>query len=89
MLIDSLSNINLHDSELVNVIIENPRSRLIMHLLYVEDYKTMRTSQKRLLFSGCMKALIDLNLGVLTPDSLRTGHEIEQSAIIDELKEEI
>jgi len=52
MLIDSLSNINLHDSELVTVIIENPQSRLIMHLLYVEDYKTMRTSQKRLVFTG-------------------------------------
>lgn len=88
MLVDSLNDLNVHDSDLLDVIIENAESgRVTMRLVYIEDYTTLRTSPKKLVFMGCVKALMDLRFGLTAPDSLRTGHEIERSAILDELRE--
>jgi hypothetical protein len=87
MRVDSLNNLNLHDSELLKVVIDTgDPSLVILYLNYIEDYEAVSTSHKRLIFHDCLKVLIDANFGLLTPDSLRTGHELQQSSNLDEVK---
>jgi hypothetical protein len=86
MRIASLSDLNLHDSELIDFVIRNDEtSVVIVHLDYIEDYETLRTSKKSLVFRGCVKVIVDANL-VVSPDSLRTGYELESSEILDDIK---
>jgi hypothetical protein len=77
----------LHDSELIDLVICSGESyKLIVNLDYIEDYQMEHSSKKSLVFSGCMKLIIDANL-LVAPDSLRTGYEIEPSEILRDLKE--
>jgi hypothetical protein len=86
MRITSLSDLNLHDSEVIDFVIRNDQSsEAILYLDYIEDYETLNTSKKRLVFRGCVKVIVDANL-LVTPDSLRTGYEIESSEILDDIK---
>ena len=85
----SLSELNLHDSELIDFVMPaGESSDVIVHLDYIEDYETLRTAKKSLVFTGCVKVLIDANL-LVTPDSLRTGHELQNSSLLNEVKQKL
>jgi UDP-galactopyranose mutase len=88
MIIKSLCDINLHDSELLGIRIDKVNGdadRIILDLNYIEDYETARMCLKELVFTGCMKAMFNLNFGVLTPDSLKGGFEVEESDLVKEV----
>jgi hypothetical protein len=85
MRIASLTDLNLHDSELIDFVIRNESSEVIVHLDYIEDYDTLHTSKKSLVFRGCVKVTVDANM-VVAPDSLRTGYELESSEILNDVK---
>lgn len=85
----SLSELNLHDSEFAGFVMPvDGSSDVTIHLDYIEDYETLRTAKKSLVFRGCVKVLIDANL-IVTPDSLRTGHELQNSSLLNEVKEKL
>ncbi|HSF22678.1 MAG TPA: hypothetical protein VLE20_00510 [Blastocatellia bacterium] len=66
MLVDLLNDLNIHDSDLLDVMIESSEScRLTMRLVYIEDYITLKTSHKKLVFAGCVKAMMVINFGIV------------------------
>ena len=89
MTVDSLSGLNLHDSEVIEVVVDRADTeadRIIVLLDYIEDYESMEVSRKRLIFHGCYRAVLDMNFGVIAPESIRLGYEVEESDLIDALR---
>lgn len=79
----------MHDSELLKIVIDRVNkdaNRVQLHLDYIEDYTTMKSSAKTIVFSGCVKAVFDMNFNVATPDSLKGGFEIEPSPLLEAAK---
>lgn len=86
MTIHSLRDLNLHDSELMEITVDRVdrvADQITLRLNYVEDYVEMRTAVRRLVFSGCVKTILDMNFKVATPDSILSGGEIEPSPMLD------
>src|SRR6266571_3385852 len=89
MRVNSLTELNLHDSDLIDFVMPvDDSSEVVIHLDYIDDYQTLRTAKRSLVFSGCVKVVIDANL-LVTPDSLRTGHELKNSSMLSEVKEKL
>src|SRR5262245_6439706 len=89
MSMTSLIDLNLHDSRLLGFFLYGEdSSEVIMRLAYIEDYETLRTSDRRLVFSGCVKVVVDAYV-LATSDSLRTGYEVENSPMLAEVKLEL
>lgn len=89
MTVDSLSNLNLHDSEILELVVDRADTeadRIIVSLDYIEDYESMQVSRKKLVFCGCYRAVLDMNFGVLAPESIRLGYEVEDSQLISDLR---
>jgi len=86
MTVHSLTDLNLHDSELLEISIDRvdrQADRITLRLRYIEDYESMRTTERRLVFSGCVKAVFDMNFKVTTRDSVDTGFEVAPSALLE------
>ncbi len=92
MTVLSLSDLNLHDSELLEIVVDRVNrdaDRITLRLDYIEDYESMRTTEKRLVFSGCVKAVFDMNFKVATPDSVNVGTEIVPSSLLEATREKL
>ncbi len=88
MNVESLCGLNMHDSELLELIIDRVDKKadlIVLVLNYIEDYESMSVSRKKLAFYGCYKAVLDMNFGVIAEESINTGYEIEDSILLDEL----
>ena len=72
-IIDCVRDLNLHDSELLDVVVR--LDEVTMHLNYIEDYETMRTNRRRLVFRGCSRISFIINPGYAPPDSILLGDE--------------
>ena len=86
MTVHSLTDLNLHDSELLEITIDRvdrDADRITLRINYIEDYDSMRITEKRLIFSRCVKAIFDINFKVATPDSVNKGCEIAPSALLE------
>lgn len=73
MVVTSIDDLNLHDSELIEVLVDG--DNVVMVLDYVDDYETMKCSRKRLVFSGCTEAHFKINPGYASPNSILCGDE--------------
>jgi hypothetical protein len=71
--INSIRDLNLHDSELMDVIIK--MDDVIMHIDYIEDYETMRCCQRSLIFRECSQVSFKINSGYAPPDSILVADE--------------
>jgi hypothetical protein len=50
-----------------------------MHLNYIEDYETMKTNRRSLVFRGCSRVSFVINPGYAPPDSILLGDESESA----------
>ncbi len=72
-MVNSIRNLNLHDSELIEIVIK--MDEVTMLLDYIEDYETMKCSRKHLIFRGCTEMSLKINGGYASPDSILDGDE--------------
>lgn len=89
MTVDSLADLNLHDSEVIEVVVDRADTeadRIIVLLDYIEDYESLEVRRRRLVFHGCYRAVLDMNFGVIAPESIRLGYEVENSGLIAALR---
>ncbi len=73
IVVRSIRDLNLHDSELVDVVIK--MDEVTMHLDYIEDYETMKCTHRKLIFRGCTEVFLKINPGYAPPDSILSGEE--------------
>lgn len=88
----NFENLNLHDSEIILVAVryvEHGLRQVDVVLDYVEAYHPVKTSKKVLRFLDCQRVILDLNLDVVAPESIRTGQIVEHSAVRQELDEKL
>lgn len=71
--IECIRDLNLHDSELLDVVVK--LDEVTMHLDYIEDYETMKTARRSLVFCGCSRVFFAINPGYASPDSILQGDE--------------
>lgn len=84
--VSSLSELNLHDSEVLGISVDRHADTIRVDLLYVEDYDTGASRPRSLVFSRCFKAVLDLNLVVAPPESILGGAEVSPSTLVEELR---
>jgi hypothetical protein len=73
MIVQSLAELNLHDSELIEMRIKMDEVFLLLD--YIKDYKTLESERCYLVFGNCSEVNLKINPGVLPPDSIRCGEE--------------
>ena len=73
MIVHSINDLNLHDSELLEVVIK--LDEVTLRLDYIEDYETMRCANRELVFRGCSETAVKMNPGYASPDSILGGNE--------------
>lgn len=73
MVVASIHDLNIHDSELIEVLVN--KDNVVMLLDYIDDYETMKCSRKRLVFSGCSEAHFKINPDYASPNSILRGDE--------------
>lgn len=81
MVINSIEDLNLHDSELIKLEIDG-EDRVILQINYIESYEAFNTSLKFLVFEECLKVIVDANFGVASPNSILLGKEIANSDLL-------
>jgi hypothetical protein len=74
MIVDTIGNLNMHDSELLRILIE--RTDITMLINYIDDYETQKTSRKTLIFRDCTNFVMKTHLGYASPDSILGAKEI-------------
>ncbi|MCE0484994.1 MAG: hypothetical protein LV479_12250 [Methylacidiphilales bacterium] len=74
MIVNSISDLNMHDSELLRVLIE--RTEVTMFLDYIEEYDPLKSSPKKLVFRECTNLVLTTHLGYASPDSILAAEEI-------------
>jgi hypothetical protein len=92
MNVNSLTDLNLHDSDLLEIVVDRANraaDQITLRLDYIEDYESMRTTEKRLVFSDCVKAIFNMNFKVSTPDSVDRGFEVVPSALLEATRENL
>lgn len=72
-MISCIRDLNLHDSQLLDVVVR--MDEVTMHLDYIEDYESMKTNRRDLVFRGCRSVSIKINPGYAPPDSILRGDE--------------
>ena len=85
----SLTELNLHDSELIDFRVIRGRGepdRIELYLDYIEDYDSLKIRPVRLVFNNCREANLKLNFGYCPPDPILGGEEVYESDMLESLK---
>ena len=85
----SLTELNLHDSKLIDFRVIHPPEglhRIELYLSYIEDYDSLKTRPVRLVFINCRRADLKLSLGFRPPDTILQGEEVYESDMLESLK---
>ncbi len=80
MKITHFNDLNMHDSEIKSMTIW-PCGDIVLYLTYIEDYDTMMTSLKKLIFRPCFKILMNCNFCTSGNEPILFGKEIEKSGL--------
>ncbi len=89
MNMDAILDLNLHDSVITRIEIPRAGNRhdtVALYVEYIEDYETMRTSNKVLEFSDCYSFRADLHFGVNSPDSILRATVVASSELLETVK---
>jgi len=73
MIVSSINDLNLHDSEILKVKIVD--DKIVLLLDYIEDYESMRCAARQLIFSGCTEARFQINPSDASPNSIQYASE--------------
>ena len=73
MQITNIRELNLHDSDLLEVVIAG--DEVILLLDYIEDYESMQCARRKLVLRKCREASIRMNLAYASPNSILKGEE--------------
>lgn len=73
MQVASIHNLNLHDSDLLEVVVAG--DEVVLVLDYIEDYESMRCAKRRLVLRDCREVSIHMNLAYASPNSILKGDE--------------
>ena len=73
IIVSSIRDLNLHDSELLDVVVK--MDEVTMHLDYIEDYGTMKCTRRDLVFRKCSNVAFKINCGYAPSDSILFGDE--------------
>ena len=74
MNVHSISDLNLHDSNLVKIVVELDTTTLLLD--YIDDYETCATSRKGLIFLGCTELSVKTRPGYAGPDPILRGDQM-------------
>lgn len=73
MNVKSINDLNLHDSDLLQVIVKHDEAVMIID--YIDDYETGRQTRRELVFRGCTEIHFKINPGYASPESILGGKE--------------
>jgi hypothetical protein len=86
---NNFNQMNFHDSTILEILLDKKEERItrvVIKLAYIIDYTNINAAPKRLIFQNCYKIMMDINAGIVAPESIREGYEVENSEIIDSFK---
>ena len=89
MIIEDISSLNLHDSELISVNVrttDEGDENILLRLNYLIDYQSSESNHMVLVFEKCWSARLTMNFRVVGPDSIQTAEEIGDSDFINEIR---
>lgn len=89
MNIDDIASLNLHDSELISVLVmttDEGDENISLRLNYLIDYESFESVPKALIFEGCWSSTLKMNFRVQRPDSILSAEEMIDSDFINEIR---
>ena len=89
MIVESISSLNLHDSELMSIIVQTTDEgdeNISLHLDYVLDYGSFNTQKRVLTFVRCWGAKLDMHFRYSGSDRIYSSIETNSSRFIDDVR---
>jgi hypothetical protein len=81
---NNLDQLNIHDSIIIDKN-SSDNTRVVLRLSYVADYASATWVPKRLVFENCYKIVMDMNAGIIAPESILSGLEVGNSETLNDL----
>ena len=89
MIVENISSINLHDSELTSIGIQTTDEgdeNISLQLDYILDYESFNSQKQVLTFIRCWAAKFDMHFRYSGPDRIHSSTETDSSRFIDEVR---
>jgi hypothetical protein len=89
MIVENISSLNLHDSELMSIMIQTTDQgdqNILLQLDYILDYESFDTQKRVLTFIRCWGAKLDMHFRYSGSDRIYESTETDDSQFIDEVR---